>query len=176
VQYDVYLTEPEQNEESAERPLVGGLDGAIAQQLCRALNEGGYLRPGLVARSVNDGKPTSTNPVTVQALRGDWIDRPGLTEDDKAALAALPDEDLQEALDEEPQPQPQPGTLVRADLFPLKPEDAGLLAGLVADEGERLLREIGDSDPASDEEIAVRCEALGRLEERLRRYSQQAGR
>jgi hypothetical protein len=100
VQHDVYLTEPEQNEESAERPLVGGLDGAIAQQLCRALNEGGYLRPGLVARSVNDGKPTSTNPVTVQALRGDWIDRPGLTEDDKAALAALPDEDLQAALDQ----------------------------------------------------------------------------
>jgi hypothetical protein len=100
MQYDVYLTEPEQNEESAERPLVTGVDAAAAQQLCRALNEGGYLRPGLVAHSVDGGKATSTNPVTVQALRDDWIDRPGLTEDDRAALAALPDEDLQAALDQ----------------------------------------------------------------------------
>jgi hypothetical protein len=37
-------------------------------------------------------------PVTVEMLRGDWIDRPGLTDDDQAALAALPNEDLVAAL------------------------------------------------------------------------------
>jgi hypothetical protein len=42
--------------------------------------------------------PASTNPVTVMMLRGDWMDRPGLTDEDKAALEALPDATLQEAL------------------------------------------------------------------------------
>jgi hypothetical protein len=42
---------------------------------------------------------TISSPVTPKMLRGDWEDRPGLTDDDKAALVALPDEQLQEALD-----------------------------------------------------------------------------
>jgi hypothetical protein len=39
-------------------------------------------------------------PVTAQMLRADWPDRPGLSADDQAALAALPDADLVAALAE----------------------------------------------------------------------------
>lgn len=39
------------------------------------------------------------NPVTPEMLRGDWVDRPGLSEEGKRALIALTDEQLQEALD-----------------------------------------------------------------------------
>jgi phage replication-related protein YjqB (UPF0714/DUF867 family) len=101
VQCYVYLTEPEQNEESAERPLVSGVDEAAAQQLCRALNEGGYLRPGLVARSVDDRlPPLNPHPITAEMLRDAWATDPGLTEEDKAALAALSEEELAAAIAE----------------------------------------------------------------------------
>jgi hypothetical protein len=39
-------------------------------------------------------------PVTVEMLRADWVGRPRLTDDDQAALAALPDADLVAALAE----------------------------------------------------------------------------
>jgi hypothetical protein len=44
--------------------------------------------------------PTGSGPVTVDMLRGDWEDRPDLSDEDAAALQALDDATVQAALDE----------------------------------------------------------------------------
>ena len=38
------------------------------------------------------------NPITVDELRADWLDAPGLTDEERQTLSQLPDGKLQEAL------------------------------------------------------------------------------
>jgi hypothetical protein len=76
-------------------------DGERLSRMLRALSyvvKNHHLEYLLSTREDENSEGPDGGPVTVQALLDDWSDRPGLTEEAKLALLALPQEKLAEAI------------------------------------------------------------------------------